>query len=122
MQIGWVQEPTSRGCNRKLPLCGRCPLVGPCLLEEGFLIVVCQEDGVQDQLAQTDGQVLLLEQLHHWPVIKGVLQAGKVDSEAAQALAAGQFIKGALQAGRVDASTSASLSTPSMQCICMMPF
>ena len=38
------------------------------------MIMVCQEDGVQDELAQTGRQVLLLKQVHHWPVIKGVLQ------------------------------------------------
>ena len=78
MQIGWVQELTSRGCSCRLPLCWRCPLMCLCLLEEGLLIVVCQEDGMQDQLAQTGRQVLLLEQLHHWPAIKGVLQAEQV--------------------------------------------
>ena len=43
---------------------------------------------MQDQLAQAGRQVLQLEQPHHWPVIKGVLQAEQVDSEAAQALTA----------------------------------
>ena len=43
---------------------------------------------MQDQLAQAGRQVLQLEQPHHWPVIKGVLRAEKVDSEAAQALTA----------------------------------
>ena len=72
-----VQEPTSGGCSSRL--CWWRPLVCRCLLEEGLLIMVCQEDGVQDELAQTGRQVLLLEQLHHWPVIKGILQAEQVD-------------------------------------------
>ena len=88
MQTRWVQALTCRGCCCLLPLCWWCPLVCLCLLEEGVLIVVCQEDSVQDQLAQAGRQVLLLEQVHHWPVIKGVLQAERVDWDAAQTLAA----------------------------------
>ena len=104
---------------------------------------------MQDELAQTGRQVLLLKQVHHWPVIKGVLQvtrwtqkmhkpwelhvwplitevkqAARADSGGGSVLCSciGRPSEEACKQGEQAALPGTSLGKRGMQCTCMPCF